>query len=85
MPQAVPGHSWLKRNIGAPLNRFNIKPGRHWDGVDRSNGFEREMFAEKNKMASLAREARAWVRFSCRLSRYVYFRSNFFLVLLFPQ
>ena len=64
MPQAVPAHSWLKRNVGAPLNRYGIKPGRHWDGVDRSNGFERDMFAQQNKQASLAREARAWVR-SC--------------------
>ncbi len=64
MPQVVPAHSWLKRNVGAPLNRYGIKPGRHWDGVDRSNGFERDMFAQQNKQASLDREARAWVR-SC--------------------
>ncbi|KAF6135609.1 hypothetical protein GIB67_015462 [Kingdonia uniflora] len=37
IPQEIPFHSWINRKVDAPPNRYAIKPGRHWDGIDRSN------------------------------------------------
>lgn len=56
----MPTHSWLKRGVPAPLNRYSIRPGRHWDGVDRSNGFEKEYFKTVNAKAQREQEARMW-------------------------
>ena len=34
-------------------NRYGIRPGHRWDGVDRGNGFEREWFKARNQKQSI--------------------------------
>nr|CAD1835704.1 unnamed protein product [Ananas comosus var. bracteatus] len=60
IPQTIPSHSWLKRRIDFPPNRYGIRPGRHWDGVDRSNGFEKELFKRQNEKQATEQEAYLW-------------------------
>ncbi|KAG5009197.1 hypothetical protein GLYMA_07G070900v4 [Glycine max] len=60
IPQDIPNHSWLKRGLDAAPNRYGIRPGRHWDGVDRSNGFEKDMFKRTNEKQARDREAYLW-------------------------
>ncbi|CAL5224277.1 g6939 [Coccomyxa viridis] len=61
-PKEVPPHSWLRRQIGPPVNCYNIRPGRHWDGVDRSNGFEGDAFKTRNELTAGGETAYMWAQ-----------------------
>lgn len=50
--KAAPGASVTGRPLyrgSFQPNRYGIRPGHRWDGVDRANGFEKDWFASRNK------------------------------------
>lgn len=49
----------LYKGAAAP-NRYGIRPGYRWDGVDRSTGFENEYFKARNRRENLKNLDYAW-------------------------
>ncbi len=41
-------------------NRYGIRPGARWDGVDRSSGFEKKWFAARNRKKDQTAMEYAW-------------------------
>ncbi|GAX16607.1 pre-mRNA-splicing factor CWC26 [Fistulifera solaris] len=44
----------------AKPNRFNVRPGFRWDGVDRGNGFENKLLSQRNQLQHQREVAYRW-------------------------
>ena len=57
--EAVFSHP-VYRGPPPPVNRFGILPGYRWDGVDRSNGFEKRLMDRQAEKMASQEEAYKW-------------------------
>lgn len=48
------------RGPAPPPNRYNLMPGPRWDGVDRSNGFEKRYYDSLTARKARQEEAYKW-------------------------
>jgi len=59
----VGGSERVKKRVylgAAPPNRYGIKPGWRWDGVDRGNGFEKDWFQARGKKSRMEDLSYQW-------------------------
>jgi pre-mRNA-splicing factor CWC26 len=43
-----------------PINRFNVRPGYRWDGVERGNGFEKKFIEYQNEQTVFKENFHKW-------------------------